>query len=277
MKVRYFLLLMICSVSAFAQGGYKINFKIKGWKDTPVYLGHYYGELTRVNDTAQVNSAGEFFFDNKNKLPHGVYFLVMKKNKGNVKMFDFVISDDQLFTLETDTSDFVQHIKITGDEDNKLYFENIFYSIERNKEAEPFRKVLKDSTLKEDQKKEAGAKLNKINDKVLAHQKDIISKYPKTMTARLLKVNQAVTIPDPPKLPNGKLDSTFQLRYYRQHYFDNFDLSDDALLRLPQPLYQQKVKEYLEKLFVPQPDSITKRSEERRVGKECRSRWSPYH
>ena len=24
-------------------------------------------------------------------------------------------------------------------------------------------------------------------------------------------------------------------------------------------------------------DSITNRSEERRVGKECRSRWSPYH
>ena len=24
-------------------------------------------------------------------------------------------------------------------------------------------------------------------------------------------------------------------------------------------------------------DEITKRSEERRVGKECRSRWSPYH
>ena len=25
------------------------------------------------------------------------------------------------------------------------------------------------------------------------------------------------------------------------------------------------------------PGEIVKRSEERRVGKECRSRWSPYH
>ena len=25
------------------------------------------------------------------------------------------------------------------------------------------------------------------------------------------------------------------------------------------------------------PDSIKQRSEEHRVGKECRSRWSPYH
>ena len=31
--------------------------------------------------------------------------------------------------------------------------------------------------------------------------------------------------------------------------------------------------------YLEQPDSgtITIRSEERRVGKECRSRWSPYH
>ena len=28
---------------------------------------------------------------------------------------------------------------------------------------------------------------------------------------------------------------------------------------------------------LPNSDSITTRSEERRVGKECRSRWSPYH
>ena len=28
---------------------------------------------------------------------------------------------------------------------------------------------------------------------------------------------------------------------------------------------------------IPQINDIVKRSEERRVGKECRSRWSPYH
>jgi thiol-disulfide isomerase/thioredoxin len=258
MKIRFILFLMFCSAFAFAQSGYKINFKVKGWKDFPAYLGHFYGEQTYLKDTANVNSNGEFFFDNKNKLPQGVYFLVLKKDKGSVKVFDFVVSDDQVFTLETDTSDFVQHMKVIGDEDNKLFFENIAYNIERNKEAEPFMKIVKDSTRKEDQKKEARADLSKLNDKVLAHQKDLISKYPKTMTARLLKASQIVTIPDPPKLPNGKIDSTFQLRYYRQHFFDNFDLSDDALIRLPQPLYQQKLKEYLEKLFVPQPDSVTK-------------------
>ena len=32
-----------------------------------------------------------------------------------------------------------------------------------------------------------------------------------------------------------------------------------------------------ERIIVLRPDEIYMRSEERRVGKECRSRWSPYH
>ena len=254
MKIKFILLLMIGSVSSFSQSGYKINFKIKGWKDTTAYLGHFYGESTYIKDTARVSKIGEFFFDNKNTLPQGVYFLVLNKSK----IFDFVIGTDQFFTLETEAPDYVPNMKVTGDEDNKLFFENIAFNIERNKEAEPLIKILKDSTLKEDQKKDARAAFAKINEKVLAYQKEEISKYPKTMTARMLMAAQIVTIPDPPKLPNGKIDSAFQLKYYRQHFFDNFDLSDDALIRLPQPVYQQKLKEYLEKLFVPQPDSITK-------------------
>ena len=37
------------------------------------------------------------------------------------------------------------------------------------------------------------------------------------------------------------------------------------------------VKEVLDMSFFPTLLLFTTRSEERRVGKECRSRWSPYH
>ena len=36
-------------------------------------------------------------------------------------------------------------------------------------------------------------------------------------------------------------------------------------------------KEFDIKVFIPTLRNILTRSEERRVGKECRSRWSPYH
>ncbi len=76
------------------------------------------------------------------------------------------------------------------------------------------------------------------------------------MTARLLKATKRIDIPQPPRRPDGSIDSTFQLRYYRTHYFDYFDLSDDALIRLPQAIYSQKVNEYLDRLFPPQADTL---------------------
>jgi thiol-disulfide isomerase/thioredoxin len=244
----------LIGISAQAQSGYKINFKIKGWKDTTVYLAHYFGESKYIKDTARVKSDGTFFFDNKNTLPQGVYFLVVNK----VLIFDFVIGKNQFFTLETDKDDYIAHMKVTGDDDNRLFFEDMVYNMERHKEAEPFIRVLKDSTLTENQKKEDREAFNKVNEKVMEHQKKLIEKHPETMTARWMNAMRPITIPDPPKKADGTIDSTFQLRYYRQHYFDNFNLGDDAMLHLPKPLYQEKLKEYLEKLFIPQPDTITK-------------------
>jgi thiol-disulfide isomerase/thioredoxin len=258
MRVRLILLLLIISSCAFSQAGYKINFKIKGWKDTTVYLGSYYGESTVLMDTAQVKSSS-FSFDGKKALPEGVYYLVLAKNK----LFDFVVGKNQFFTLETSTTgylkidEYIHNMQVKGDKDNTMYFDNIFFNIERNKEVEPFLKVLKDTTLKEEQKKEAREVFSKINDKVMAYQKEVIAKDPSSMTARMLNAAIPVTPPDPPKKANGNIDSTFQLKYMRQHFFDNFDLKDEAMIRLPRPLYSEKLKEYLSKLFIPQPDSVT--------------------
>jgi len=254
-----FLLLFFHSKLISAQSGCQLDFKIKSWKDTTVYLGSWIGETNVVKDTAFVKQ-GAFHFDGKKALPQGVYYLILAKTK----LFEFVIGDDQFFSLETNASgylkidEYVTNMVVKGDVDNQLYFEDIAFNIEQNKTAMPLLKILKDSTQKEDQKKEARAAFSKINEKVMKHQKDIFEKHPTTMTARLLKAVQPIVIPDPPKKPDGTIDSTFQLRYYRQHFFDNFDLADDALLHLPKTLYQEKVKEYLTKLFIPQPDSITK-------------------
>lgn len=249
------LLLLTASVSVFGQQGYNLKFKIAGLKDTTIYLGNYYGETTYVKDTARVNSNGEFTFDGKKPLTYqGVYFLVLDKTK----QFEFVIGANQQFSMSTTVDEYVRNMKVTGDNDNKLFFENMIFNADRHKEAEPYLKVLQDSTLSEEQKKPAREAFNKINDKVIAYQTDIINKYPNTLTGRIVKAGQAVKIPDPPKNASGKIDSTFQLRWYREHFFDNFNLSDQAMICLPRPLYSEKINEYLDKLFPPQADSITK-------------------
>lgn len=247
-------LAFIATFSCFAQPGYKIQFKVKGLKDTTAYLGYYYGESTFIKDTAKVDSQGNFTFDGKQTLPHGVYFLVLNKTR----LFELVVSNSQRFTLATSTDDYVKNMVVTGDQDNKLFFENMLFNMERHKEAEPHIKILQDSSLTEDQKKGAREAFNKVNDRVMAYQDEVIAKYPGTITARIFKANKPIKIPDAPKLPNGAIDSTFQLRWYRQHFFDNFDLADDAMIRMPRPMYQEKVNEYLDKLYAPIPDSLKK-------------------
>ncbi|MBX2970138.1 MAG: redoxin domain-containing protein [Cyclobacteriaceae bacterium] len=256
-QISTLLILLYTSIMSMAQQkpGYELNFKVNGLKDTTVYLGYYYAESTYVRDTARVNASGQFKFKKAQALPQGVYFLVLDK----IRLFDLVVGNNQHFTLETSTDDYVKNMVVKNDDDNRLFFENLRFNMERGKEADPFIKILQDSTLKdENQKKAARESFGKVNDKVMAYQNELIQAHPKTMTARLLKSTKRIDIPEPPKRADGTIDSTFQLRYYREHFFDYFDLSDDALIRLPQPIYSQKVNEYLDKLFSPQADSIRK-------------------
>ena len=61
------------------------------------------------------------------------------------------------------------------------------------------------------------------------------------------------------------------------------ELNRDQLHELKQAYYSELVNEgtFAEVMGVninePSYEMIASRSEERRVGKECRSRWSPYH
>jgi thiol-disulfide isomerase/thioredoxin len=249
--------LLIAAQTAIAQNqtGYKIDFTVKGLKDTVAFLGFYYGEQTFLKDTARVNGQGAFTFDGKKPLAQGVYFMVLDKTR----MVDFVVGHDQFFTLETSTDDYVKNMKVTGDDDNRLFFENMLFNMERNSEAEPWLKILQDSTLKDEAKKTAAREeLKKINEKVLAFQNGVIEKYPQTLTARIFKAGKQIEVPDPPTRADGTIDSTFQFRYYRDHYFDYFDLADDALIRLPKPIYTEKLKDYLDRLFLQDPDTLMK-------------------
>lgn len=249
-----FLALLFVSFGAAAQSpAYKLDFTIEGIKDTTLLLGHYYGESTYAKDTAQSKN-GVFTFDGKKPLAPGVYFLIL----GKARLFEFLVYGNQKFAMSTSTKDYIGNMKVTGDNDNQLFFEQMRFNVERNKEAEPWVKIIQDSTAKEDSKKEAREALAKINDKVVAYQNDIITKHPSTFTAILFKTTKKIDVPEPPKKADGSVDSTFQLRYYREHYFEYFDLSDEALIRLPKNLYKEKVEEYLDRLFVPEADTITK-------------------
>jgi thiol-disulfide isomerase/thioredoxin len=246
--------LLISGVAFGQKPAYEIEIKLPNLNDTTLLLGHFYGEQTYARDTAR-SKGGVFKFDGKSKLPQGVYFVI----KGSVRMFDFVVGENQYFKLEAIGQDYSTTMKVTGDIDNQLFFDNLRFNAEQGKVVEPFIKVLQDTTITDEaKKKEARDAYSKITEKVVAYQNDMIAKHPNTMTARLVKTGKRIEIPDPPKKADGSIDSTFQLRYYRAHFFDNMDLGDDAMLRLPRPIYSEKINEYLDRLFAPQADTLLK-------------------
>ena len=112
-------------VSYSQSSGHNIKFDIDGLKDTTVFLAYYHGESTYLKDTAQVNSTGSFRFEGKEPLPQGVYFLAIGNPRRPTRLLDFVIGQTQTFFLATVTADYIKHMKVSGDRDNKLFFENM--------------------------------------------------------------------------------------------------------------------------------------------------------
>ena len=63
-------------------------------------------------------------------------------------------------------------------------------------------------------------------------------------------------VPTATKLANGKTDSVWVFNYYKAHYWDAIDFSDDRILRTP--FLEAKIDRYIKNLVVQTPDSLIK-------------------
>lgn len=246
------LMFFLISTASVAQNAYKLDFKVKGIKPGPVYLGFYQQDKTFARDTAEAKVDGQFSFTGTKKLGQGIYFILQE---GNL-LFDFIVGSDQEFAMETSSEDYFKNLVVNGDEDNVLFLENRRLLTEAYKATEQHVKILRDSTADPELKKEANKAYEETGKHVLAQQEKIIAKSPTSVTARLLKMHKPINVPDPPKKSDGTIDSTFQYKYYKQHYFDNFGLGDEVMLRVQKVTYWDKVQNYLDKLIIQQPDTL---------------------
>ena len=249
------IIFVFAQLSAFAQKnqfGYDISFHIEGLQDTTTYLGYYYGESTYLKDTAKVDNNGNFRFRATEKLPHGVYFLALN----NVRLFDILVGEDQNFSITTDTLDYVKNIKVSNSLENEAFYSHMIFMFERNSEIQPQLDIVRDTTISSEKKKPAFEKIKDINEKVKAYQDAFIRENPKSLFSKILLSDREIAVPKAPVLANGVVDSTFAFRYFKKHYWDNFDLAGDALLRQPQPIYSKKIGDYLDRLFIQDSDTL---------------------
>lgn len=248
------LFLPLVSFSGNDQG-FSIKVRIKGLKDTVCYFGNYYADKQYVKDTSHVDENGNMLFSGKEKLPGGIYIVVLPSKK----YFELIIDKEQHFSMETDTTGLVSKMKVKGSEDNILFYKYMNYIEERSIGVNELKKKMEASKNKDSlvfyQKQ-----LSKIDEDVKNYKLTYIKEHAETFLAKVFTASQDPVVPkEIPLLPNGKKDSLFAFRYYKAHYFDNVDLTDERLLRTP--IIYNKLKYYLDKLTMQLPDSIIKEAD----------------
>jgi peroxiredoxin len=250
-------LAILCLISLFAQAtppkdGYNITIKITGMPKQKILLGYYYGDKQYIRDSAITDATGKAVFKSKEVAEGGIYLIA---SESKALLFDMVLSEPE-FTLETDTSDYIGNMVVKNSPENTAFFAYSKYTSKAGREAMKFEEKVKEANEKKDtaEVRKNRDEIRKVEEGVSNYRKNVIAQTPTLLIAKIFKMMEEIDVPDAPILPNGAKDSLFQYNYYREHYFDNFDFTDDRIVRTP--IFHPKLQNYITKITPQIPDSI---------------------
>jgi peroxiredoxin len=253
------LLLILCGFSVheknnpplMADEGYRIRVQIAGIKDTVCYLANYYGDKTYLTDTAAVDAKGRFVFQGDSVLPGGVYIIAGQSNN---KYLEFIVDWSQDFSITTDISTISTDVRFEKSPENVLFFDFIQYNMKIRKEIESLKKEQQNYKDNPDSVKAVKERIDHLNNNLNIYQENIITDNPESFVSVMLRAMKEPEVKNVPVLSNGREDSLYRFQYYKSHFWDNFDLTDDRLLRTP--LFHKRMERYFKDIVYQQPDSI---------------------
>jgi thiol-disulfide isomerase/thioredoxin len=242
----FFLGVFVSTAFAGNGGGYRIEVELQHYTGDTLKLGYYFGKSQYLKDTTLINK-GKYVFEGDQLLEPGVYLLVIPPDNKFIHVL--IPADAQRFSMVVDIDDIVKTAKFKGSDENDIYYDYLKQLDAQRPRADELRNLIKEDSLK---KETYEAELTKIDETVKKIQDNVVTKYPNTMTAMLIKANQEIVIPKYADLPEDDRKQ-MQYQFYRTHYFDNFDLNDPRAIR--SGLIQSKIDFYTQKLTYPMPDS----------------------
>ncbi len=247
------LTLSLLSFGAIAQkNAYDIKIKLKGGPENDyLKLAHYFGSNQYIKVDSAKAENGVYNFKGETKLQGGIYLIVINPSK----FYDMVITGEgDSFTLEADTADFIGTVKVTGSKENEILYDYRKFLAAKSDEASELNKmaaIQKDPASQELNK----AKFQNLQKEVTDYMKNYVVKHEGTFAAKIIKANFEPEIPkEIPLNADGSKDSTFAYRYYKSHFWDNIDFSDDRFLRTP--FLQTKLEKYFKDLVYQIKDSV---------------------
>ena len=212
-RLIYTILTLFLFYGTMVSAQHNIKIKIKNLANTKVQLAYYFNDKQFVQDTAVTNENGQAVFKGDEALPGGLYLLIIPQNK----YFDFLVADDQEFTLSTDTGNFIKKMRVSGSAENKLFFEYQNFVIGKNEERKELQSQLKNKETDSLQRIEIEGKIKRVNETMEGYWKKIVEENSGSFMANLLKGMNG-------ERPEG---------YSKAHFFDHIEFSDARLLRTP--------------------------------------------
>ena len=226
--------------------GYKITGAITGLKDSTVMLAYYFGGKQYAKDTAVVTN-GEFTFEGEKELKGGMYLVVLSESR----YFDIIVSE-QHFSFTTNTDDLIGEMTFKNSKENPVFYEYLNFITNMQKEVTPLRKQLE--TAEGENKKALQEKASEVDKKVKEFRSKFIKNHSDKFFTKIINATTEPVIPESPLDSLGNPDKTFPYRFYKKHFWDNIDFSDERMLRTP--VFFSKMDQYLDKLTAKHPDSI---------------------
>lgn len=255
MRKIFFLFISVFSFSlAHAGDGYNIKGKVKGVKDTLIFLGNYYGDKQYLKDTAKVDGNGNFVFSGNETLPGGIYLVVTPRKS----YFELIIDKEQNFSFETDTANFIKNMKLKGSQDNILFYQYLNKAISIQTSTDSLLKQLKEAKTKSDTTK-VYDKVRDLNKDLNSYRENFAKEHPGFLLSKVFLALPDPEVPETPKNLHGEDSASFAYRYYKKHFLDNVDFSDNRMLRTP--VFHGKMERYMTQLVVQVPDSINKEAD----------------
>jgi hypothetical protein len=238
------------SNAAGKPSGYDIKVHIKGLKQADtVFLARYYGDKRFYQDTAIVDTKGFVTFADTTHLKEGMYFLLMPGQK----IFDFILSPST-FSFSINEADPIKSAQFKNSPDNTAFYAYQNFFLAQKEKADTL--SVQSKTANPSQKTVITKQLSAIDSTMLVYIQNFLVVNPKSLFTAILKTSKDVDVPAAPKRADGSIDSAWQYHYYKKHYFDNVDFTDDRLIRTP--VLVSKVDNYFKTLVVPRPDSLIK-------------------
>lgn len=219
------------------------TFRVEGMGAGAVRLVGILNDQQFLVDERSSDANGLVQFQKDEPYRQGIYFALLPNNAN----FQFMITEDQTFTMSTNINDLVGQMKVDGSLDNALFYDNIRYENAYQQQLAPLNEQR--NTLDENSAayQQVEASREALIEKRRTDLQEIFDAHPNSFFTTFKKAGQNPVLRK--ELPNDA-----QVTAYRMEFWDGVDFSDDRLMNTP--VIYNKMKRYFEELTPQQPDSI---------------------